>query len=787
MCSFALQAHTVDDFFFQQKDCVQEKLYLTLDRPRYEAGDTIWFRGTLVAADNLSYLIKSNYIYVEWIDEYGTVLLRRKVRREGLCFQHNIPLEKTLSTGVYTLRAYTSWMRNFGEAQFFSAQVSITNVELPAERYAPQSYDVEVSFLPEGGNLLAGQGQWVAFRAVGNDGKPAQVAGTVHLGSEGAVLAQFRTEHDGMGRFYLGRVPETDSLCVSLRTEGTGRYWQGQSRISVAPVGYALAVTPMECGDSVSYRILSAGASNSRGEDEPLLLVLHSGTRIVETRRATATDSGMMDLSRCRAGISQLLLCTLSGRTLSRRLLFRYPAANVLNLRPGILRTPLPPRSLQTLELSLSDGEGKPLVGDFSVSVVDADFVETSSYGAAPNLQSYLLLSSDLHGVVYRPGWYFDSAVPIDERRAKMDLVMLTHGWSRFATDTLRATPQLSLSHPLEEHEWVSGRVSRLNHRKDRRHRDRVAISIVDTVGHSWGTAMLDTAGAFFVGDLDYPRNTALMVRVLSYSSHPHYHFDLPTYPAVSATPYLDPNVPVAGTDDSRYRLWLQSLRSQTVHVLDDVVVTERLPGYGKLRWREQLDAPMLSQEYDLYTYHTAMDIVNEVLRTRAWRYMEPYDVFQPISGAAAVGKSMVPQFILRNVKLGGWSRADALQRLYSEDVVSIDLVDRGGKFVIVTFRPGTEISDRLPNRRAFSFYGYGYNPPEYFYHPRYETQESREEWMPDLRKTLYWDPSLQSDAAGKIRLSFYTSDHSLSRRLILVEGVTFDGNAVSVWCSDES
>ncbi len=53
---------SVDYFFKYHQATVPEKLYLTLDRPYYEAGDTIWFRGSLVAADNNSYLLKSNYI-----------------------------------------------------------------------------------------------------------------------------------------------------------------------------------------------------------------------------------------------------------------------------------------------------------------------------------------------------------------------------------------------------------------------------------------------------------------------------------------------------------------------------------------------------------------------------------------------------------------------------------------------------------------------------------------------------------------------------------------------------
>jgi hypothetical protein len=765
-----LSAARVESFFFQQQDCVQEKLYLTTDRPTYEAGDTVWFSGTLVSADNLSYLLKSNYIYAELIDEYGVVLQRRKVKREGLCFQHNFPLDKTLTTGRYTLRAYTSWMRNFGEALFYAGTISVRNPELPAGERPLQPYDVEVTFCPEGGALLAGQRQWVAFRAVGNDGRPAQVTGTLRVGAE---TIAFSSTHDGMGRVLLSAVPEVDSLVVQVQTAPGERPWQQRLKLPVARRGRALAVESPGAGDSVRYQILTAGV-----EDDSLLLVLHSGARLVTRRIVHGAEQGVLDLSACRVGVNQLLLCGADGVVYARRLLFRYPAQEArlaLTASPNIGAS-VAPRSPLRLDLTLTDEQGRPLAGDFSVSVLDGDFVTTEQYVEAPTLQSHLLLSSDLHGRIYRPAQYFDAQVPRSERRQWLDLVMMTHGWSRFATDTLAPRSDWQMAHPLEEHEWVSGRITRLWDRKDRNRLERIPISIVDTSGHSWGTAMLDTAGYFFVGDLDYPLGTALMVRILSYSSKPHYHFDRPSYPEVSAPAEPYRVLPPAAVEDSAYRVWLRQLQRGDVHLLDEVVVTEKLPGFGAIRWREQVEAQLLSQEYDQYTFPKAMDLVNEVIRTRGWRFLDEVDVFEPGQKGA-----YAPHLVLRNVKHRMYSPVEALQKLYSVDILKIDLVRRHESYVIVTFKPGTELSDLVRNRRHFTYYAYGYQQPEYFYHPRYETEEERLSPTPDLRRTLYWNPSLQPDAAGQIALSFYTADHTLSRCLVHVEGVTFDGRPVSL------
>lgn len=770
-----LSARTVEPFFFQQQDCVQEKLYLTTDRPDYEAGDTVWFRGTLVAADNLSYLIKSNYIYVELIDPYGVVMVRRKVKREGLCFQHNVPLDKTLPTGLYTLRAYTSWMQNFGDDLFFSASLAVKNPELPTAELPEVAYDVELTFCPEGGALLAGQRQWVAFRAVGNDHRPARVTGQLTAGDQ---VVTFNTEHDGMGRFLMPCVPQVDSLTVNVQTAPGERLWRQQLKMAVTQRGVALAVEGATGAcDSVRYKILANDVTA-----DSLRLVLHSGSRPVEQRWVHAGEEGVIDVSRCRAGVNQLLVCDADGVVRSKRLLFRYPRREAMVKEFAATRLDtLTQRQPMQFDITLTDTHGKPLKGDFAVSVLDGDFVPTESCVTVPTLQSHLLLSSDLRGHIYRPAQYFDPTIDLSERCRHLDLVMLTHGWSRFATDTLVPIADWQPPHPLEEHEWVSGRITHLNNRKDRKQLQRVPISIVDTSGHSWGTAMLDTAGYFFVGDLDYPSGTALMVRVLSYSAKPHYHFDLPAYPAVPRT--LEPYAVVQPmtVEDSAYHQRLRQLQRGDVHVLDDVVVTERLPGHGDLRWREQMNAQLLSQEYDFYTYPKAMDLVNEVIRTRGWRYFDEVDVFGPIAGVSGGRNSYAPSFYLRNVKHRRYSAQEALQKLYSEDILKIDLVRRHESCIIVTFKPGTEVSDVVRNRRNFTYYACGYQPAEYFYHPRYDTDEERLSSVPDLRKTLFWEPSIQTDAAGTMHFACYSSDHIPSHYVVRIEGVTFDGQAVSI------
>jgi hypothetical protein len=68
-----------------------------------------------------------------------------------------------------------------------------------------------------------------------------------------------------------------------------------------------------------------------------------------------------------------------------------------------------------------------------------------------------------------------------------------------------------------------------------------------------------------------------------------------------------------------------------------------------------------------------------------------------------------------------------------------------------------------------------GVQKPEEFYIPKYEVQSVREDKIPDLRTTIYWNPALSSDTTGVVNVEFYTADPANNYSVVL-EGVTQAG-----------
>ncbi|HQS51487.1 MAG TPA: hypothetical protein PLN99_06280, partial [Daejeonella sp.] len=97
-----------------------EKLYLQLNKPEYLSGDTIWFKAYLLDAILLKNAQKSGLMYIEIASDSNKVVSRIMVPLLNGISWGNIALNaKEFPEGSYTLRAYTNWMRNFGEEHVY--------------------------------------------------------------------------------------------------------------------------------------------------------------------------------------------------------------------------------------------------------------------------------------------------------------------------------------------------------------------------------------------------------------------------------------------------------------------------------------------------------------------------------------------------------------------------------------------------------------------------------------------------------------------------------------------
>ena len=809
----------ITNFTAQIRELQQEKVYLHTDKSVYTVGDKLWFRAYQVHAAAVFPMVYSHYIYVDLIDRRDSVIQRVKVAERDSCFFGQIEIPKDLQQGDYSLRAFTYYMQNGGEDYFFKKKIRVINPKdsrvwtdvtytknrennytatirlsdgqgepyrtdkdgkfevkidttmktievefrdgqpFPFKRYIyipSQLKDFDVQFFPEGGNLLSGNFQQVAFKAIGADGRAVEASGEVYQDS--IVIATVHTQHDGMGKFRLPVNPGKKFYAVMKTEEGVEKRFDLPE---VSETGWGLSVSRKV--SILSYRVI-------KGENailpEELYTVVHCRGIVVGINRVNGLQRGSVNLNILPEGISHIVLLDAAGKVYSQRLFFvkrnQRPELKITTDKPTYIA-----RELVEMEIDFEEAYKGLLDGSFSISVTDDQKVVQDSL--EDNILSNLLLTSDLKGYIDNPAYYFNDTTP--EIADNLDLVMMTHGWTRFDVSKLARGEFDDLKYPLEIGQVISGRVNNFWGKKSK----GANIVLISNYGLC-RMAETDETGNFLIDGLAFHDSTSFLVQALSAKGRRGVTVN------IDQDEFLPPHYTLPNTletkkkEDDFYKKFGQDYyyeNGEKVYVLDEVLVSRRklkksYSFYDNIA-NHQLDSAQIAE-------NAALDItwiVQQLPGVTFEKDDDGEDCFKQFGRKLYVLVNdfeetmdqirLIPTGALRNISL-----LDQMQG-------KIFFGDRGANGVlIISAEPGWTPKD-LGRPNVLPFKIMGYQIPDEFYVPKYEIDSVRRDNRYDERSTIYWQPVVKISKDASAKLSFYTAD-TYGKYSVIVEGITSRG-----------
>ena len=282
---------------------------------------------------------------------------------------------------------------------------------------------IRVTMFPEGGDLLQGFTSTVAFRALNEFGKPADIEGVVES-SKGTRIATFSSFHQGMGSFNI--IPQQGENYFLRITKPAGI-----TEIFPLPEplekGYAMSVTTGKEEASVNI---------SSTETTELALVAQVRGKIFYSAVIAAMPGENLIRFSTRdfpAGVAQLTIFDEKGIARAERLAFvnkhRQLKVSVLPDKEKYL-----PREKIKLFISVKDERSLPMPANLSMAVVNDQLLSFAD-DRTGNIVSELLLQQDLKEKVEEPSFYFD---PKEKKAdAALDHLLLTSGWRRFTWEKI--------------------------------------------------------------------------------------------------------------------------------------------------------------------------------------------------------------------------------------------------------------------------------------------------------------------------------------------------------------
>jgi hypothetical protein len=314
-----------------------------------------------------------------------------------------------------------------------------------------RNQNLDLQFLPEGGNLVAGLKSAVGFKAVGEDGLGIHVTGTIY-DAKNNPAGEFSSLYNGMGSFEF--TPKAGETYIAKLTQPAAL----DKVFNLPPVkhdGIVLHVVNEEQKDSLGLNISSTSdATDSK-----------STYYLTATSRGTVTYAQTINLQQTKLSISKnrfpsgiTRFTLLRDKTpLNERLVF-IDHQEDLQIAVKTDKQAYYKRDSVNVVLEVKDKDGNPVKGNFSVAVTDDSQVKPDTAGSY-GMTSALLLSSELKGTIETPGYYLNKNNR--QRWQALDNLMLTQGWRGCDWKDAFAAPK-PVEFAAETHFRLSGSVTNI-------------------------------------------------------------------------------------------------------------------------------------------------------------------------------------------------------------------------------------------------------------------------------------------------------------------------------------
>lgn len=229
---------------------------------------------------------------------------------------------------------------------------------------------LSLRFFPEGGQLVEGVESQVAFKAESDRAGDVQLSGALYS-KEGTELAKIETLHDGMGRFTY--TPAAEPAVARVRFQDKEYKFDLPKAL---PSGYVLNVA--NAGGAMSIQV-TGNAATPRDTVAVFITHqgMPCAYKVIDCQPGVPQQFALRTRE-LPAGVLQVSLINRAGHTLCERFTFAYPRSP-LDISVGGTRQIYTPYAPIRCELTLKDAAGTPVAGRMSVSIRDAlrsDYLE---------------------------------------------------------------------------------------------------------------------------------------------------------------------------------------------------------------------------------------------------------------------------------------------------------------------------------------------------------------------------------------------------------------------------
>ncbi len=767
----------------------QEKIHIHFDRTAYMPGETIWFKAYLFE-ENLPTSRSTNF-YAALYDDQGK-LVQQQISPifNGTSDGHFIIPDSLRSTKIIC-RAYTGWMLNFDTALLYTQIIRMISSNTEVAKTAGSA---SLHFFPEGGNIVEGAVNTIAFKANYDNGLPYAVDGVIKKQETGEVIMPLTAIHDGMGRFDLDFQSGAKYYAEWLDNNGAKQ----QTFLPAAnPGGISLKLIVQK--DKLFYNLV-----NKTGNDSlHVLMYMYQKVFYKTSIKVSATEpfTAVVPVNALPTGTMQLTVFDANWQPVAERVAFINNNNFSINAAVDVKQVSTQKRGKNLIEIFVADS----IAANMSLSISDADM---NADAAEHTIVSNFLLKGDIKGYIHDPAFYFsnnnDAAL-----KAKLDLVMLTNGWRRYNWANMKQGKMPAITVAADEYLQVYGQVGAAALDKmDKEETINLIVKTKDSTTSFYAVKptkagvikqsnllFYDSARVYFTFN-----KSKLLNKQAAFSNSNFTITQSPVLPG-HTNYFLRDTGGTAQRNNASLFAYYKGKDGvsffNTEKTMQGVVVKTS----GRRNWQNDPKLKMEERYVSGIFTAGALGYTYDVLHDeRAWTKRDVYAyITNAIPGLSignfnlAEGRAITyqqkPVLIYIDEREMTASELETLSLTQVAFIKFIpNFIGRGAQdgsggmspALSVYTRKGDDLIDRTPKETDINMVKVaGYSPLKEFYSPDYS--QSNTGIGADARITLLWMPYVLTDRnSRKIPVTFYNND--LTKRIrIVLEGINEDGKMIHI------
>ena len=413
----------------------QEVVYTHLNKTTYIKGESLGFTSYILnkKTKKLSSITKNLYCIIT--DTKNNVVKKKLIKVNKGVSNDVFYIDSLFTTGNYTFKAYTNWMLNFEQQNFYTETFRVIDPE--KNKYVDKKIlkpTIDAQFLPEGGHILNN-----TINTIGIVLKDEYGYGVPKISGElrdekNNILTSFKVNQLGIGRFsFLAK--NNKNYKIILSNNGTEQVFNFSEKIELNGVLLKTKIIK----DEVLISLATNPSTYNKIKDKKYTVTIHNGSKISSLMYnfgAKLFITKKVNFKELNPGVNIITLFDENNNPISERLIFNYQNISIANSSKIGLED-----KNDSLSIKLSYNSILPSnFSNLSVSVLPQN---TKSYAKNTSLISQSLIKPYIKGRIENSKYYFLNATK--KEKYDLDNLLLTQGWSSYNwSEIFNFTPNYS-------------------------------------------------------------------------------------------------------------------------------------------------------------------------------------------------------------------------------------------------------------------------------------------------------------------------------------------------------